>query len=539
MAGSRWVAVVRRVLVILGLTALGALGGLAAGVATPAHVEIAGSDTRIWLEPGATVDQVGAAGLVTLTRATPRALLGEPVGVRAVIDVDASQFVSNGQLNTDVVPAYVAAYSDPEQLVSDVRHELIWHLARWVIAGAVLVLLLVAARWGYRRWRAAYDRRHFADGSARATSLAYRRRERLWVARGAAALVVLLVVGLVPSARRHAPAPRVVTGNPVLAGTPLADVEVSGLLSPALVAARNYIETYAGQTDRYYDRLRRTLLARLDTGAITLPTGRPGEDVAHLGFVTDRHCNTGMDRVTVALLDHFRVTTLVSAGDDAFSGTFAFEAACTRNLAQQSLRAGVTVVAVGGNHDSARTVRDERDQGIRTLENSVVEADGVRFVGSPDPRTSRYGEGIRPASAEDQQRVLREQTAELAKTACDSSGPLVVVAHDPSVGTGVLRDGCGRATLALDGHTHTQAGPVAVPLPDGETGSQFTGASGGGAPSEASIDRTFASSLTVGPLHNDAHVYVVSVDRNSGRLVGVTAFTFTPAQDISISQDVG
>ena len=32
-----------------------------------------------------------------------------------------------------------------------------------------------------------------------------------------------------------------------------------------------------------------------------------------------------MDRVVVALLEHFEVTTLVSAGDDAFSGTFGFE----------------------------------------------------------------------------------------------------------------------------------------------------------------------------------------------------------------------
>ncbi|SHF60112.1 Predicted phosphohydrolase, MPP superfamily [Jatrophihabitans endophyticus] len=526
-------------LAVLLLAVVGAVLGLIGGVVTPAHVEIAGSDTRVWLEPGETVDRIGVTGLVTLTRASSRTLAGEPVGVRAVIDFDAAQLVSNGRLNTDVVPAYVAAYSDPEQLVSDVRHELIWHLVRWVVGGAVAVLLVTGAWWWYRRWRRSFDHTHDPDGAARATSRAYRRPERTWTVRIAGALVVVLVVALVPSGRAHLPAPRRVVGNPVLAGTPLADVEVSGLLSPALVAARNYIRTYAGQTDAYYDTLRDRLLARLDTGTVTLPVGTAGQDVASFGFVADRHCNIGMDRVTVALLRRLGVHTLVSAGDDAFSGSFAFESVCTRNLAQQSRRADITDVMVGGNHDSPRTVRDERDQGMKTLEKDVVETDGLRFVGSPDPRTSRYGEGIRPATAAGRTRALDQQAQGIARVACSATAPLIAVAHDPTVGEQVLRDGCGKVTLALDGHTHQQAGPESVPLTGGGEGSQFTGGSAGGAPGEAAVDRTFASSLTVGPLHHDAFVYVVGVDRKSGALVGITEFRFTPDQQISIVQDVG
>ncbi|GAB2475515.1 hypothetical protein [Jatrophihabitans fulvus] len=553
-----------RVLLVMLVAVVGALVGVVVGVLTPAHVEIAGSDARIRLEPGRTVDQVGVTGVVTLTRATDRAVLGEPVGVRATLDFDASQLVRDGKVNTDVLPAYVAAYSDPEQLVSDIRHEMIWHFVRWMVAGAATALLVVVARWAYRRWRTRYDAVHDPDGAARATTRAYLRRERLWTVRAAAAAVVVLAIAQLPSARSHLPARQQVEGNPVLADTPLRDVEVSGLLAPVLVAARDYIRTYAGQTDSYYDKLRDRLVARLQADPVTLPgetpnaaaasgspsvqsgapSGAEGEfDVAHFGFVTDRHCNTGMDRVTVTLLEKLGVHTLVSAGDDAFSGTFAFESACTRGLAQQSKRADVTDVMAGGNHDSPTTIAAERDQGMKVLDDAddpggptVVETDGLRFVGSPDPRTSRYGEGIRPASAAARTAALQKQAKGIAQRACDDQKPLIVVAHDPQVGDQALQQGCGHATLALTGHTHRQDGPVTVPLPDGGDGSQFTGGSAGGAPGEEAVDRTFASSLTVGPLNHDAFVYVVSVDRGTGALVGITAFRFTPDQQIEVTQ---
>lgn len=528
---ARWI---RTVAAILGLALLGALAGLIVGVALPTHVEVAGSDTRVWLQPGKTVDEFGVTGVVSLRRPTSRVVLGESLGVRAVLDLDVSQFVTDkGRVNADVFPAYVQAYSDPEALVTDIRNALVLHFVLAATFGALGVLAVVGAFRGHRTWRRRYDRRHFPDDSARSLALRYRRPERLWLARGVALVALVVVLGALPSDRSHPPPPAQVVGNPVLADTPLAGVHVGGLLSPVLVAARDYVQTYFGQTDKYYDALRAALDAKLDSEPVQLPTG---DDVVQLGFVTDRHCNTGMDRVTVALMKRLDVHTIVSAGDDSFSGTFDFESACTRNLAGQSKRAGITDVMVAGNHDSAKTIASEKAQGMTTLTGEVVTVDGVRFVGLPDPRASRYGEGIRPASDAAQARVVTEQGAEAGAVACDSQVPVIAVLHDPQAGREAIRSGCGKVALALDGHTHRQDGPNIVASDDGTLGEQFTGGSAGGAPGQAAVDRTFSASLTVGPLHHAAFVYVVSVHRTTGALAGVTAFRFGPAQDITVTR---
>jgi hypothetical protein len=260
------------------------------------------------------------------------------------------------------------------------------------------------------------------------------------------------------------------------------------------------------------------------------------DDIVQLGFIADRHCNIGMDRVIVALLQHYDVHTLVSAGDDAFSGSFAFESACTRNLADKTDQAGIDDFFVGGNHDSPATLADELDQGITTLDGSIVEHDGLQFLGSPDPRTSRYGQGIVPSSREAQDALLAKQANAIAQTACNATGSVIAVLHDPLAGMDAMRSGCGHITLALDGHLHRQIGPVPVPLSDGRTGYQFVGASTGGAPGEDVVDRSFAAQLTVGPLNHDAVVNIVSVRRSTGELVGVTEFRFTPDQRLIVSQ---
>ncbi|MEO9137511.1 MAG: hypothetical protein ABI345_00420 [Jatrophihabitans sp.] len=529
-----WTRWVRAVAAVLGLGLLGALLGLIVGVALPTHVEVAGSDARVWLEPGQTVDEFGVTGVVSLRRPTTRQVLGESLAVRAVLDLDVSQFVTTkGAVNGDVFPAYVQAYSDPTALVTDIRNALVLHYVLAAVFGALGMLGVVGSIRGYRRWRRRYDRLNFPDDATRRLALRYRRPERLWLTRGVAVAVLVVGLGAVPSDRSHPPPPAQVVGNPVLADTPLAGIQVGGLLSPVLVAARDYVQTYFGQTDKYYDALRDALDTKLDAEPVDLPSGG---DVAQLGFVTDRHCNTGMDRVTVALLKRLGVHTLVSAGDDSFSGTFDFESACTRNLAGQSKRAGITDVMVAGNHDSAKTIASEKAQGMTTLTGEVVTVDGVRFLGLPDPRTSRYGQGILPASDAAQERVVTEQGAKAGAAACDSIAPVIAVLHDPQAGREAIRSGCGNVTLALDGHTHRQDGPNVVSSIDGTLGEQFTGGSAGGAPGQGAVDRTFAASLTVGPLNHNAYVYVVSVDRGTGALVGVTEFRFTPGQEITVTR---
>jgi len=517
---------------VLVLAALaGGVAGAAVSFAFPARLDLAGGSAKVWLVPGRAYDQVSLSGAVSARRATSRAVVGEPIGVRLALEVDPSGLVdASGHFDPDVLPAYIQAYSDPAQILRDVQHALVRHVISFAATGAGIAVLLLVARTGYRDWRRRYDAAHW-DPDEAATVRAYHRPERALRRRTAVGVVVLVVLASTSGSEFRPPPMPTITPNPVLASTPLAGAEIDGLLAPAVGLVRSYIETYFQQTDDYYDKLRTALLDYLTATPVVLPQG---PDVTSFAFVTDRHCNVGMDRVIVALAKYFGITTLVSAGDDAFSGTFSFESACTSNLADRSKAAGITDVFVGGNHDSPMTLADEREQGIRVLNGSVISAHGLRFLGSSDPRTSRYGQGIVPSAPQAQARLITRQAAAVGRTACATNGPLIAVLHDPAGGQQALSDGCGRITLALDGHTHVQSGPNLVPLPDGSTGYQYTGASSGGAPSEYSVERTFASALTVGPLNHDATVNLVTVDPSTDKLVAMTVFRFTPEQQISV-----
>lgn len=524
----------------LGLFVVGAIVGLTVAVFTPAKVEIAGSDTRIWLELGRNYDQVSLSGILTGRRETPRSILGEPLGVRAVLDLDTSQLTTpSGEFNINVLPAYIQAYSDPEQLVHDMRHALVVHVIVFTVLGGIGALACYGLWQAYRRWRRGYDVRRWTDPRLPQLVRDYHAPERSFLKYAAVAVLILLVIGIIPSASRISRPPSVIVGDSLFNGTQLAGIEVSGVLRPAFVAIESYVETYFDNTNTYYNGV----LDKLDAYFAGHPIELPGvhgdavdDDIAQFGFVTDRHCNIGMDRVIVALLQHYDVDTLVSGGDDAFSGSFSFESACTRNLADKTSQAGIDDIFVAGNHDSPSTIADEVDQGITTLTGKIVEHDGLQFLGSPDPRTSRYGEGIEPSDRKMQDAVLARQGKAIGETACDATGNIIVVLHDPLAGQDAMHSGCGHITLALDGHLHKQVGPTAIPLAGGGTGYQFVGDTTGGAPGENVLDDSFASQLTVGPLQHDAVVNIVSVRRSTGELVGITEFRFTPGQKIVATQ---
>jgi hypothetical protein len=518
----------------LGLALLGAFAGLVVGLATPAHVDMAGGRAAIRVEVGRSYDDFEFTGLLTGKRAAGRTLLGEPVGVSVQLDLDTSTFLNvDGTFDARVLPAYIQTYSNPEQLAHDLGHAIAVHLLRWVLAGAAAGGFAVLLRRGYVAWRYRQDARLPDGGYLRDAALTYRAPERRIARRAVLAAAVVATLAAVPGSAHQPPHTAPLVPTPLLDRTPLAGAEVGGPLLPAFNAAETYIREYFADTNTYYEQVRAALLDRLDVDPPTLPTG---PDVAQIGFVTDRHCNTGMDRVIVTLLRRLDVPTLVSAGDDAFSGTFGFESACTAGLAAASHRASITDVFVGGNHDSPLTLSAESSQGIKVLDGKPVSVDGVTFAGQPDPRTSRYGQGIRPSSPVVRERLLADEGEQIGALACDSDRPLVVVLHDRSAGLTALQNGCGNATLALSGHTHRQFGPEMVPLPDGSTGYAFGSASTGGAPTDRTIEHSFASSLTVGPLNHEASINIVSVDRVSGALLGVTVCRVHPDQTVSFDE---
>ena len=397
----------------------GAVVGAAVALFTPAHVQIAGSDASIRVHLGRGYDRGALSGnVLTAKRATGRSVLGEAIGVSVDLELDpATVTSSDGSFNPNVIPAYVQAYSDPQQLGSDITWALIRHLLAWTIIGAVAGLLAFAAHRTYRRWRKRHLNRLPVAQRNAVTGMWAHQRVLHW--RVAVLGLTTVVLGMIPGAEQQVPARPEIHPDPILADTPLAGAQVGGLLKPALSAITKYVRTYVADTNDYYDQLRTTLLADLDAQSVQLPTGA---DVRSFVFVTDRHCNIGMDRVIVALGEHFDIHLLVSGGDDAFSGSFPFEAACTQNLASRSQRAGMTDIFVGGNHDSPMTLQDEAAQHIKVLDGQIVDAGGLRFIGLPDPRKSRYGQGIRPASSAAARQLVTEQGIDAGRLASRPAG---------------------------------------------------------------------------------------------------------------------
>jgi predicted MPP superfamily phosphohydrolase len=515
-------------------TIFGAFAGLAIGLASPARTEIAGGTAEIRVHLGRSYDLLQFGGVLTGKLDTSRNLLGESIAVTVAINPESATFVtSDGKIDPTLLPAYIQTYSDPSELAKSLRSVLVSHLVRFAVGGGVVALAIAAIAAGLVRWRRRRDTRDPAAAQQRAAALAYRSPERALARHVAVALVALSVLASVPSAVSHPRHHADLLPTPLLADTPLAGAEVGGPLASAFTAAATYIQRYFAQTDDYYNTVRDNLEQTLDVSDITVPTD---PNIVSFGYVTDRHCNTGMDRVIVEFLKHFDAKVLVSGGDDDFSGTFPFESACTQNLASATRRAGVTDVFVGGNHDSEATASDERNQHIKVLDGKIVRADGLSFAGLPDPRTSRYGQGIEPSSARAQEELVTEQGVNTGLIACASTGPVIVVLHDPLAGETALERGCGKATLALDGHTHRQDGPTPFLLPTGIFGQRFVGASAGGAPVSGVNDRSLTDAITVGPLNHQATIYLVSVDRTTGALVAVTECQVTPDQFVTLTQ---
>jgi hypothetical protein len=200
-----------------------------------------------------------------------------------------------------------------------------------------------------------------------------------------------------------------------------------------------------------------------------------GETVALL--VSDRHDNIGMDRVARAIGDAAGATVVLDAGDDTSTGQ-PWEAYRLDSLA--TTFADWERLGVAGNHDHGTFVSSYlADSGWTMLDGEVVDAPwGGTLLGVDDPRSSGLG------SWRDESGLSFAEVGErLADAACaaaeDGERVSTVLVHDANLGREALSRGC--VDLVLGGHTHVQAGPVAVEGDDGATGYTWTNGTTGGA----------------------------------------------------------
>jgi hypothetical protein len=530
---------VRRVLGALaaGLTFSLAGGGvgLALAMNTEAHTEIGGTEASIETTAN-TYDELDInTSALSFKKAHTRTILGEPVGVSVNLSVDTSKFVNkNGKFEAALLPTYVSLFSDLKQTKSDLEWALLRHDLIGLGVGATAGLAGYAAYRSRRNWRSTYDQRHGITPDQAAAAHAYHAPERQFRKRLAIGVAAATTIGLIPTSQGHSKEPVTLYPDVLFSDTAFQGVEIDGTLSPAIEYVEQYIRRYIINTNEYYAAVNTNLVEYLKTNPIELPTS---PDIQNFGFVTDRHCNIGMDRVIMTLMEHYGIKILTSGGDDNLNGSFSVEAGCTSNLAEHGKKDGMTLVFTDGNHEPNIANNLEKKQGIKVLDNNIISVNGINFLGNPDPRTSRAGEGIQPSSAEAQHKVVFEQGKQIGAIACKAAKKLVVLLHDPLAGNTAIEYGCGNVMLALDGHTHKQAGPTDISLPDGSSAYQFVGGSTGGAPSEQGPNMSNPlASLTVGPLQRDAPIEIISENTQTGAVVAITKFTVSADKSIASTQ---
>jgi hypothetical protein len=180
------------------------------------------------LHLGRSYDELALNGnTLNAKRATARSILGEPIGLSVRLELDPSAIVApDGSFNPDIIPAYVQAFSDPQQLATDLRWAVTKHAIVGTVVGAALALTLYLLElWRRRRQRGQLRR---LAPPYRLPVVEIRARERVNRRRAGMSVAVALTLAFVPSADRHVTAPRTLRPDPILADTRFAGTQIGG-----------------------------------------------------------------------------------------------------------------------------------------------------------------------------------------------------------------------------------------------------------------------------------------------------------------------
>lgn len=219
-----------------------------------------------------------------------------------------------------------------------------------------------------------------------------------------------------------------------------------------------------------------TFYGKLAVAAELVNVRTPSEGEKTALVVTDRHDNIGMDPVARAIADRAHARMLIDLGDDTSNGA-SWEAFSINSLAREFK--GFDVVSVAGNHDQGPNVRKQMiDKGFHLLKGKPMTVDGIRFLGSSDPRSSGYTAGYN-GNESDNIASIHSQDAALTKAACADARVAVIAVHSPSSAKKAAASGC--ADLVLSGHLHRQVGPTVVNGSNGRSTMTLTTGTTGGA----------------------------------------------------------
>lgn len=447
---------------------------------------------------------------------TVRVPVEDAGGIGVEIDLGDSQVTSLEQLAAQ--DAVIASQPAGEiRKVASTVQDMAWvALAKGVGAGVLTVLLVVGV------WRAiGTDRRTELRASAR--RVLHRRPSRRSVVGGV--VVTALVAGSVTAIvvpvdgadvagdRSWEPITEVF---PELEGTdPVLDtvqIAQGAAASGSSALVQGALNTYRESVSFYGD------LAETASQAV-VRTPAEGETTALV--VTDRHDNIGMDQVARAIADRAQASMVLDLGDDTSVGG-SWEEFSINSLAREMR--DLEVVAIAGNHDTGGNIqRWYRDAGFTVLDGEPVDVEGVRFIGTSDPRSSGLTSGYE-GDAADNSAALKEQDAELTETACEDGDVSVALVHSASSAKQLAASGC--VDLVLSGHLHRQVGPDVIQGENGRRTVTLTTASTGGAVYAFALGSKLrrAAQVTVVTFRDGAPVGLQPVNLEPGGIVTVQDF---------------
>jgi len=430
---------------------------------------------------GNAIGTVGDLGpLDVTTRLTTGVGLTFDVGVAAV-RLDTSGPVGLSITANDVRfagPADLAdtltAFGDVEAVAGSLLRATVIHLLGYASVGALIGLLLGLVTHRPLLGRPTTTRRRRAAYAAVA-----------WLAVGALATSV---IG--PSVSLASRSWTTVAGLSV-EGQQVPNVQVAGSL---LDEALQVLE----ENENFYQQLL--------VSAATAMAGIAEEDaergLAAFVFESDLHCNLGMTRVISEVAAQSQASFVLSGGDITMSGT-QLEALCTDVYLRRL--AGIPLVLVLGNHDSAQTGADLELSRAGVMRGEPLDIAGLTLLGDSDPFRSQIGS---PTTLRDGETAV-EFTDRMAESAC-AVEPDVLVVHDPAHAVGAIEDEC--APLVLSGHRHREEGPRVI----GDAVTYTVDNSGG----------TGENTASYGPLATNSAVALFYYDPDTGEVVGYRTVQF-------------
>ena len=200
-------------------------------------------------------------------------------------------------------------------------------------------------------------------------------------------------------------------------------------------ALSSKLQIIAGNLNVLYGRI----------AAVTDPVNQmPDPDAIRVLHISDIHNQQAAFGFIRKVAEQFHADIIVDTGDVTDQGTPLEDV-----FTQQIAKLPVPYVFAAGNHDSQTTIAAmAKLKNVTVLNGQTVEIKGLRFLGLPNPASTRAGFGSVDTTAQELQAnaalLLQDYQAAPDK-------PDIIAIHDPKQGV-MLR---GIAPLILCGHLHT------------------------------------------------------------------------------------